>query len=166
MTTPSRHTEWLSLVEVSGPFLAVPVLEKAFPQGLDVVETPKRQRLRAAYEEWTVRSRGTTLCFRIAIASGFGSCSEILGTTPLRWRRTPKARTYLVAPDQRDVRSRLGGRFAIEWRASPFRFFNLGNRFRDSQDGGWRRSSSGWLCRSAVRLGVITGGERWMLERP
>jgi len=52
MTNPSRHTEWLSLVEVSGPFLAVPVLEKAFPQGLDIVETPKRQHLRAAYEEW------------------------------------------------------------------------------------------------------------------
>ena len=53
MTNPSRHAEWLSLVEVSGPFLALPVLEKAFPQGLDVVETPKRQRFRAAYEEWT-----------------------------------------------------------------------------------------------------------------
>jgi hypothetical protein len=48
----SRHTEWLSLIEVSGPFLAISVLEKAFPQGLEAVETPRRQRLRAAYEEW------------------------------------------------------------------------------------------------------------------
>ena len=52
MTGSSRHTEWLSLVDRSGAFLAVPVLEKAFPQGLDAVDTPKRQRLRAAYEEW------------------------------------------------------------------------------------------------------------------
>jgi hypothetical protein len=52
MNNRSRHTEWLSLVEVSGPFLAISVLEKAFPQGLDIVETPRRQRLRAAYEEW------------------------------------------------------------------------------------------------------------------
>ncbi|MHB9068765.1 MAG: Eco57I restriction-modification methylase domain-containing protein [Sedimentisphaerales bacterium] len=48
----SQHTEWLSLIEVSGPFLVVSELERVFPQGLDVVETPRRQRLRAAYEEW------------------------------------------------------------------------------------------------------------------
>lgn len=46
------HAEWLSLVEVSGPFLAMPVLETAFPQGLESVETPRRQLLRRAYEEW------------------------------------------------------------------------------------------------------------------
>lgn len=44
--------EWLSLVDVSGPFLAGTVLEEAFPQGLEKIETPRRQRLRAAYEEW------------------------------------------------------------------------------------------------------------------
>lgn len=43
---------WLSLVDVSGPFLAGTVLEDAFPQGLEKVETTRRQRLRAAYEEW------------------------------------------------------------------------------------------------------------------
>ncbi len=51
----ARVTEpivWLSLVDVSGPFLAGTVLEEAFPQGLEKVETPRRQRLRAAYEEW------------------------------------------------------------------------------------------------------------------
>lgn len=40
------------LVEVSGPFLTVSLLEKIFPQGLDSVTTPRRQKLRAAYEEW------------------------------------------------------------------------------------------------------------------
>ncbi|MBS3910105.1 MAG: TetR family transcriptional regulator [Actinobacteria bacterium] len=52
MAKLSQHTEWLSLVEVSGPFLAVAVLERVFPQGLDVVATPKRKRMRMAYEEW------------------------------------------------------------------------------------------------------------------
>ncbi|BCM86308.1 Eco57I restriction-modification methylase domain-containing protein [Methylobacterium indicum] len=49
--TRSRH-EWLGLVEVSGPFLAEPVLDDVFPQGLDALEQGKPQRLRAAYEEW------------------------------------------------------------------------------------------------------------------
>ena len=30
-----HHAEWLSLVEVSGPFLSMPVPLRVFPQGLD-----------------------------------------------------------------------------------------------------------------------------------
>ena len=30
-----HHAEWLSLVEVSGPFLSMPVLLEVFPDGLD-----------------------------------------------------------------------------------------------------------------------------------
>ena len=44
--------EWLSLVDVSGPFLAMPVLEKAFPQGLDRLDPRKKKDLRQAYDEW------------------------------------------------------------------------------------------------------------------
>jgi four helix bundle protein len=35
MPASRHHNEWLSLIEVSGPFLSVPVLEEVFPQGLD-----------------------------------------------------------------------------------------------------------------------------------
>ena len=52
MKNLSKHVEWLSLIEISGPFLTVSMLDKAFPQGLEAVETPRRQKLRAAYEEW------------------------------------------------------------------------------------------------------------------
>ncbi|WP_342371767.1 N-6 DNA methylase [Propioniciclava soli] len=52
MAVPSQQVEWLSLVETSGPFLTLPVLEQAFPQGLESIETPRRQLLRAAYYEW------------------------------------------------------------------------------------------------------------------
>jgi len=40
------------LLEVSGPFLAVPVLREAFPQGLEELEPSRAKRLRSAYEEW------------------------------------------------------------------------------------------------------------------
>ena len=46
------HHDWLSLIEISGPFLAVPVLKEAFPQGLEELDATKRKRLRQAYEEW------------------------------------------------------------------------------------------------------------------
>jgi len=48
----SMHHEWLSLIEISGPFLAVPVLKEAFPQGLEELDVAKRKRLRQAYDEW------------------------------------------------------------------------------------------------------------------
>jgi len=47
----SAH-EWLNLVEVSGPFLAGPVLRESFPQGLDELNISNARRLNRAYEEW------------------------------------------------------------------------------------------------------------------
>lgn len=52
MSSKNIHDEWLSLVEISGPFLAPPVLNEAFPQGLDLLDPAKRKRLRQTYEEW------------------------------------------------------------------------------------------------------------------
>jgi len=52
MSTTHHHTKWLSLVEISGPFLSMPVLLRVFPQGLDGIDPKKRQRLRLAFGEW------------------------------------------------------------------------------------------------------------------
>ena len=48
----STKHEWLNLLEVSGPFLAVPVLCELFPQGLEELDASRARRLRSAYEEW------------------------------------------------------------------------------------------------------------------
>jgi len=48
----SAKHEWLNLLEVSGPFLAVPVLREVFPQGLEELDSARAKRLRNAYEEW------------------------------------------------------------------------------------------------------------------
>ncbi|MFE0384522.1 Eco57I restriction-modification methylase domain-containing protein [Streptomyces bungoensis] len=46
-----QHQEWLDLTEVSGPFLTMPVLLRAWPQ-LDVLEKDERARLRARHADW------------------------------------------------------------------------------------------------------------------
>lgn len=48
----SNDHGWLNLIEVSGPFLAVPVLRDVFPQGLQALPSGRPQRLRRTYEEW------------------------------------------------------------------------------------------------------------------
>ncbi|MBB3571129.1 ATP phosphoribosyltransferase regulatory subunit [Rhizobium sp. BK491] len=48
----STNHDWLNLIEVSGPFLAVPVLREVLPQGLEALISGRLQRLRATYDEW------------------------------------------------------------------------------------------------------------------
>jgi hypothetical protein len=40
------HGEWLSLLDVSGPFLAGPVLKEAFPQGLEGLDPTVKKEVR------------------------------------------------------------------------------------------------------------------------
>ncbi|MBR8839372.1 MAG: restriction endonuclease [Stigonema ocellatum SAG 48.90 = DSM 106950] len=58
MSVARHHSEWLSLIEVSGPFLSMPVLLQAFPQGLDAHDSELLQMLRLAYEEWEDNQQG------------------------------------------------------------------------------------------------------------
>ena len=54
----AHHAEWLSLVEVSGPFLAMRALGRVFPQGLDETPPGVRQRIQIAHEEWLDNQEG------------------------------------------------------------------------------------------------------------
>jgi len=52
MSIARHHSEWLSLVEASGPFLSLPVLMQAFPQGLDAHDPEHLRNVRIAHEQW------------------------------------------------------------------------------------------------------------------
>ena len=52
MPSSRHHNEWLSLIEVSGPFLSVPVLERVFPHGLDAHDAEQSRLLKLAFDEW------------------------------------------------------------------------------------------------------------------
>lgn len=52
MTTKQHHAEWLSLMEVSGPFLTMPVLQEAMPNGLDRLAPNLVPLLREAVTQW------------------------------------------------------------------------------------------------------------------
>ena len=58
MSIARHHAEWLSLLEISGPFLSMPVLVGAFPQGLEARDAGQAGELRAAYEEWADNQGG------------------------------------------------------------------------------------------------------------
>lgn len=168
--TLSKHAEWLSLIEISGPFLTVSMLDKAFPQGLEAVETPRRQRLRAAYEEWreAVDQEDKLLpelhqeWVRLVLAELLEYDQESLvhaddwpGELPIV---SSQEHTGTFKPDW-IVRSPADGKPRLFIAVLP-----PDTDLESVQRGdGWQERMT-LLCRAhGVRVGLLTDGERWML---
>ncbi len=171
MTVSEKHAEWISLLEVSGPFLAVSVLEDAFPQGLDKVETPFRQRIRSAYDEWrdaidendqqldAIHSEWVSLVVRDFLeydASVLRSGEAI----PATLAHHDVASDTTFRPDF-VVMAGDKARLLISVTAP-------GTRLDDPlPSDSWLASPAErliQLCRSSgVPLGIVTNGERWMV---
>ena len=83
--TPEAHIEWLKLIDVSGPFLSVPVLTAEWPD-LEPLDGAERDRLRRAHGDWQASgdrlATGSPSCSRTCSA-GRGWCA---GTT---WTASP-----------------------------------------------------------------------------
>jgi hypothetical protein len=58
MSIAKHHNEWLSLLDISGPFLSLPVLMRVFPQGLEAHDAESSREARLAYEEWLDNQQG------------------------------------------------------------------------------------------------------------
>ena len=167
----AQNIDWLNLVEKTGPFLAVGVLDEAFPQGLEKVETRKRQRVRSAYDEWraavdeadpqitALHQEWVRLVLEELLEyepSVLKSAGQLPATLTYREPLTgaevkpdfavlsgDKARLLITryTPDT-DLSAPIAGE---TWAASPIeRMINL--------------------CRAAgVRVGLVTDGEQWTL---
>jgi hypothetical protein len=167
-----EQVEWLSLVDISGPFLAGSVLEDVFPQGLDKVDTPRRQRLRAAYDEWRdavdegdpelddLHAVWTRMIIREALeyedevlASREDLDGELIYRAPehgveiapdsaVRGDDGKPRLLIAIHSPETDLEKPLRG---DHWLASPAERMTL-------------------LCRANdVRIGLVTNGEQWML---
>lgn len=173
MKRMSQHTEWLSLIEVSGPFLVVSELEKVFPQGLDVVETPRRQRVRAAYEEWcdAVDENDPQLAelhrewIHLVLSDILEYDGDVLRPNenlekPLSYFSPEHAGNFrpdFVIKGNSDIKPKFI--ISIQPPGTDLEKVKVGD--------GWPASlleRMTLLCRQEdVRLGLLTNGERWML---
>ncbi len=169
MSIARHHAEWLSLVETSGPFLSMPVLLRAFPQGLDARESDRASRLREVYEEWLDRKDepavhrtwvhhvlsafleypSDLLAEGQAIPPGLESMQPQFGETlrpdwVLKHREAngrPQLLISLYPPSQK-LDAPVTGKV---WKATP------GTRMMEL------------LHSSDVPLGLLTNGEQWMI---
>jgi len=178
MSQSDTHHDWLSLIEISGPFLAVPVLKEAFPQGLEELDGTKRKRLRQAYEEWRealemedtqftelhgawideVLSRGLELD-----ADGKGDVLKRADWCVANLNASLPEHGVTLSPDLAVVDEQRGNKplMLIQTYAQ-----NVDLDANMKQDG-WAATPADrmvQLCRSlGCRLGLVTNGERWML---
>lgn len=168
MSITRHHAEWLSLIEVSGPFLSLPVLTKAFPQGLHPHDSEHAQTLKLAYGEWSEDGNGSslhrawikhvllnTLGFEESlIAEGQGIPQTLCCESPVPGE---VLRPDLIIKDPQSGAPRL------LVKVYP-RSQDLGKNVVGSR---WQKSSetvmSTLLRNVGVRLGLVTNGERWML---
>lgn len=177
MSIARHHTEWLSLVENSGPFLALPVLQQVFPQGLPKVDVSRAQRLRATYEEWvsTAAASGPETG-KIHDAWITSIVRDFLGfdETTMRAKASLPESLSVRVPEQGEVvrPSMAVVEPAGRPRAGQPRL--LVSVWTSDQDLDEPVKGARWaasplermtlLCRGAgVRFGLLTNGERWTL---
>jgi hypothetical protein len=174
MSIARQHAEWLSLIEVSGPFLTMPVLLNIFPQGLekDEQEPELRRILRMAYDEWADNQSGIhpdpaihLEWLRFTLANVLEMPREVLvagQALPPGLRASMAEHGETLLPDialisLTDHQPRLLIKLypagqdldksiaGLHWKASPAtRMMEL-------------------LRHTDVRLGLVSNGERWML---
>ncbi|WP_438388965.1 Eco57I restriction-modification methylase domain-containing protein [Actinopolyspora saharensis] len=164
-----RHREWLDLIEVSGPFLSLPVLKRTWPNGLDALDKSVRQRLRREHTTWqadTVSGQRAWIDYVLGELLGWGEqlCREGLDALRLEVAEhdTLLEPSFALVEPGEEVK--------------PEAVRLLGVICEPGQRPTARIPGSAWaatpadrlaqLCRHhGVELGLVTDGRWWVLVR-
>lgn len=169
MSVAARHADWLSLVEISGPFLTLPVLNRAFPAGLEPTDRELIEELRVAWTEVTADPSLSGRFVRWGLERLLGFGPAVLRNGPAIPRslssRVPEQAIelrpdYAVVDPERSEASGRARLLVAEW---PW-----GTPLEKRPEGSsWSASPldrAEELCRATgVRIGVVTNGETWAL---
>jgi hypothetical protein len=166
------HTDWLSLIEISGPFVSMPILTQVFPQGLEDVSPEMARSLRADFEFWQESSDDVAVhsaWVKLVLDSLLGYSNEVLlsgQAIPAGLKAEFPEHEETVRPDFVLAEPSSGG-----GERKPKLLIQV---FPPSQDLGKAVAGSRWaasvgtrmmelLHATEIRLGLVTNGEQWML---
>jgi hypothetical protein len=165
LSVAQRHAEWAALLRADGPFIAIPVLTEAFPQGLDTVPTDTLDKLRLAWAE--VREAPDLLTAAwddLVIGDLLGYTPQVLaegGALPADLRTGPPAGGRL-RPDA--IAYGPAGQSGRTERLLIYRMPDGTPLTMASRDQPSAAEQAAELCRHrGVPLALLTNGALWML---
>lgn len=176
MSNKRHHADWLSLVEVSGPFVSTPVMDRVFPQGLDAHDPEHSASLRLAHEEWDDDQSGQrpstaihNAWIKFILTETLGFTDEVLAegqAVPAAIKATIAEHNETLRPDY-VVRNPSGvsdeGKTRLLIQTYPL------DQPLDKPIAGrhWKASPATRMMEllhaTDVRLGLVTNGQQWML---
>lgn len=176
MSIARHHAEWLSLIEVSGPFLSMPVLLRVFPQGLDAHDPEHLRLLRLDYEVWEDNQGGLRpdpaihrRWVRFVLAEALEFPEEVVA----EGQAIPQALHTVVAEHGETLRPDLviKNPDGVPDAGKPRILVQLPPYGQDLEkplpDRRWKASPATRMMEllhgTGCRLGLVTNGERWML---
>lgn len=168
--TGGPHADWLRLIDISGPFPSLPVLNRVFPQGLDADDDPTlRGDLRVALDELAEDPedgdlQGRWLDHVVRILLGYteedirrGERLPVGTRVHLEQHDEWLSPTLAIVDAEKDGQARL-----LVWQVGAEQ--RLDQPMPDSR---WKASPATRMVEllrgSEVRLGLLTNGEEWML---
>jgi hypothetical protein len=171
MSIARHHAEWLSLVEVSGPFLSMPVLLRAFPQGLPARDPELSKEAKLNFADWQEGHKDR--------AVHIGWCDFVLRSV-LQFPPEAIAEGPAIPPGMEARMAEYGEVLRPDMAIKPLKdagstkprlliqFFpasqDLDKPLRDKH---WKASPATRMTEllhaADVPLGLITNGEHWML---
>lgn len=162
MSAVKDYAELLKLIEISGPFLSLPVFREAFPQGLSREDTANTAQLRQAYDEWrAVRNQRTWI--QSVFSTLLGWPEEILAednAIPQPLFHTVPLHHLTLRPDM--VLKNGDATHLLIQILPPDQDLN-----RRPPNSTWNASCSSRMAEllraTRVPLGLLTNGERWQL---
>ena len=176
MSTARHHAEWLSLVEVSGPFVSLPVLMRVFPQGLVAHDPDLHRNLRLAHEEWEDNQEGhrpdraihqAWMKFVLREVLGFADeviaegqgIQQTLQTTIPEHNETLRPDLVIVNPPGRKDAGKARLLVRVYPASQDLEHPVAGQTWKASPD----TRMMELLHNTNVRMGLVTNGEQWML---
>lgn len=178
MSIARHHADWLSLVEVSGPFLSLPVLMRALPSGLAKAadESEVMRRLRLAHEEWEdslEMARPDPAIHNAWIIFVLHEVLELTAEVLVEGQAIPQT-LHASSPEHGETLRPNLVLVTPKGRSDADKVRLLIQTYPADQDLEKPVSSKPWkispatrmmeLCHAAgVRLGLVTNGDEWML---
>jgi hypothetical protein len=173
MSIARHHAEWLSLIEVSGPFLSMPILMRVFPQGLEGHDADRFRLLRVAYEEWDDNNqagrRQNPAIHHNWIKFILRNILELPETCIAEGQAIPQSLQTTIAEQGETLRPSLAilEQGSLKPRLLIQTYPVTQNLSKPVAGSTWKASPDTRMMEllhaTGVRLGLVTNGEQWML---